>query len=432
MTTQVPHKVADLTLAGSGQMMIHMAESEMPGLMNLRKQHGSTKPLKGARIAGCLHVTKETAVLIGTLVELGAQVQWCSSNNFSTQDNVAAALVKSGIPVYAWKGETDEEFVWCMRQTLVFSDGQPLNMLMDDGGNLSKLVHTDYSQYLAGLKGISEETYSGELILRKMLVDGKLKVPVISVNTSVVKGKFENLYGCRESVVDAVKRATDIMLAGKVVVVVGFGDVGKGCAFAFKNFGSRVIISEIDPINALQAAMEGYEVTTMEEACKEGRIFVTATGDCNVITSQHFLHMKEDAIVCNMGHYDNEIDRHWLEENAKADSIKTGVVRYTLSNGRHIILLGAGGPVNLACASGCPSFVMSNVFSTQILAQIELFTKEGKYEIGVHSLPKKLDEEVARNHLERIGIKLTQLSEDQAGYLAIPTNGPFKPNHYRY
>ncbi|XP_077996272.1 adenosylhomocysteinase-like [Glandiceps talaboti] len=430
--TQVPHKVAELTLAGSGQMMIHMAESEMPGLMNLRKQHRSTKPLKGARIAGCLHVTKETAVLIGTLVELGAQVQWCGCNNFSTQDNVAAALVKSGIPVYAWKGETDEEFVWCMRQTLVFSDGQPLNMLIDCGGPLSKLVHTDYPQYLSGLKGISEETYSGELILRKMLVDGKLKVPVISVDTSVVKGKFEHLYGCRESVVDGIKRATDIMLAGKVVVVVGFGDVGKGCATAFKHFGSRVIISEIDPINALQAAMEGYEVTTMEEACKEGRIFVTATGDCNVITSQHFLHMKEDAIVCNMGHYDKEIDRHWLEENAKADSIKKGAIRYTLSNGRHLILLGAGTPVNLACASGCPSFVMSNVFSIQILAQIELFTMEGKYEIGVHSLPKKLDEEVARNHLERLGIKLTQLSEDQAEYLAIPTNGPFKPDHYRY
>ncbi|XP_070577965.1 adenosylhomocysteinase-like [Ptychodera flava] len=429
---KIAYKIADINLAGSGRTAITLTEGEMPGLMNLRRKYAASKPLLGARIAGCLHVTKETAVLVETLLELGAKVQWCGSNNFSTQDNVAAALVKTGIAVYAWKGETDEEFVWCMEQTLVFPDGQPLNMIMDDGGNLSKLVHTKHTQHLSGLIGISEETASGELVIKNLMTSGKLRTPVISVNSSVIKGKFENLYGCRESVVDAVRRATDIMLAGKVVVVVGFGDAGKGCAAAFDHFGSRVIICEVDPINAMQASMEGYEVTTMADACQRGRIFVTATGGKNVITSEHFLQMKEDAIVCNMGHFDNEIDWRWLEANAKADPIKTGVMRYTLASGRHILLLGAGSPVNLVCASGCPSFVMSNVFSTQVLAQIELYTKKDQYSVGLHSLPKKLDEEVAASHLDKLGIKLTKLTEEQSSYLGIPQDGPFKPDHYRY
>ncbi|XP_002739224.1 adenosylhomocysteinase-like [Saccoglossus kowalevskii] len=426
------HKIADINLAEAGRMVISLAENEMPGLLKMREKYGTSKPLDGARIAGCLHVTKETAVLIETLLVLGAKVQWCSSNIFSTQDHVAAELVKCGIPIYAWKGETDEEFVWCMQQTLVFQDGQALNMILDDGCNLTQLVYHKYPQYLSGIIGITEETSSGEIILTKMFNARELKTPCINVNSSAVKAKFEKIYGCRESVIDGIRRATDVMLAGKVVVVSGFGDVGKGCASAFKMFGSRVIITEVDPINALQASMEGYEVTTLIEACKEGQVFVTATGGRKILTSNHFLNMREDAIVCNMGHFRHEIDCDWLNENATTDRIKAGVSRYTLSNGRHILFLGAGSPVNLACASGCPSFVMSNVFAAQVLAQIELFNNKAKYSIGVHSLPKKRDEEVAFSHLEKLGIKLTHLTVEQAEYLGIPQNGPYKPNHYRY
>jgi len=431
MADKPAYKVADISLAASGRLEITLGEQEMPGLMQMRKQYGPQKILKGARIAGCLHMTVQTAVLIETLTELGAEVQWSSCNIFSTQDNAAAAIAKTGVPVYAWKGETDEEYIWCIEQTIFFKDGKPLNMILDDGGDLTNLVHQKYPQLLAGIKGISEETTTGVHNLYKLMEKGELKVPAINVNDSVTKSKFDNLYGCRESLVDGIKRATDVMLAGKIAVVAGYGDVGKGCAQSLRGFGARVIITEIDPINALQAAMEGYEVTTMDDACKTGRIFVTTTGCRDIISGKHFEQMPEDAIVCNIGHFDIELDVKWLNDNAvEKVEVKPQVDRYTLKNGRHVIILAEGRLVNLGCAHGHPSFVMSNSFTNQTLAQIELWTKE--YKLGVHFLPKKLDEEVAALHLEHLGVKLTKLSDDQANYLGIPKTGPFKPDHYRY
>ncbi|XP_025971527.1 adenosylhomocysteinase [Dromaius novaehollandiae] len=433
MSDKLPYKVADISLADWGRKAIEIAENEMPGLMKMREMYAASKPLKGACIAGCLHMTVQTAVLIETLIELGAEVQWSSCNIFSTQDHAAAAIAKAGIPVFAWKGETDEEYLWCIEQTLYFKDGQPLNMILDDGGDLTNLVHTKYPQLLKGIRGISEETTTGVHNLYKMKANGTLKVPAINVNDSVTKSKFDNLYGCRESLIDGIKRATDVMIAGKVAVVAGYGDVGKGCAQALRSFGARVIITEIDPINALQAAMEGYEVTTMEEACKEGNIFVTTTGCTDIVQGRHFEQMKDDAIVCNIGHFDVEVDAKWLNENAvEVVNVKPQVDRYTLRNGRHIILLAEGRLVNLGCAMGHPSFVMSNSFTNQVLAQIELWTNSDKYTVGVHFLPKKLDEAVAAAHLDKLCVKLTKLSEKQAKYLGLSRDGPFKPDHYRY
>uniref|UniRef100_A0A673LI13 Adenosylhomocysteinase A-like n=1 Tax=Sinocyclocheilus rhinocerous TaxID=307959 RepID=A0A673LI13_9TELE len=395
MSEKLPFKVADISLAEWGRKAIDIAENEMPGLMKMRELYGQTKPLKGSRIAGCLHMTLQTAVLIETLTALGAEVQWSSCNIFSTQDHAAAAIAKSGVPVFAWKGETDEEYVWCIEQTIYFKNGQPLNMILDDGGDLTNLVHQKYPKLLAGIKGISEETTTGVHNLYKMLKKGELKVPAINVNDSVTKSKFDNLYGCRESLIDGIKRATDVMIAGKVAVVAGYGDVGKGCVQALRGFGARVIVTEIDPINALQAAMEGYEVTTMDEACKEGNIFVTTTG-CEDIIFGRF------------------------------------VDRFRMKNGRHIIVLAEGRLVNLGCAMGHPSFVMSNSFTNQVLAQIELWTNTSKYPLGVYFLPKKLDEEVAAAHLDKLCVKLTKLTEKQAKYLGLPCDGPFKADHYRY
>jgi adenosylhomocysteinase len=427
------YKVADMSQAAFGRKEIIMAENEMPGLMAMRVKYGPSKPLKGARIAGCLHMTIQTAVLIETLTELGAEVQWSSCNIFSTQDHAAAAIAATGVPVYAWKGETDEEYLWCIEQTLLFADGQPLNMILDDGGDLTNIVHDKYPQYLQGIRGISEETTTGVHNLAKMFKDGSLKVPAIDVNNSVTKSKFDNLYGIRESLPDGIKRATDIMLAGKVAVVAGYGDVGKGSAASLRAFGSRVIVTEIDPINALQAAMEGYEVTTMEDAAPRASIFVTTTGCKDIITSKHFNVMPDDAIVCNVGHFDCEIDVSWLNKNAKVkENIKPQVDRYLLDNGRHIIILAEGRLCNLGCATGHPSFVMSNSFTNQVLAQIQLWTNIQAYPLGVHILPKKLDEEVAALHLDKLGVKLTKLSDDQAKYLGVPVAGPFKPEIYRY
>jgi len=427
------YKVADINLADFGRKELDIAENEMPGLMYLRKKYGPSKPLKGARIAGCLHMTIQTAVLMETLVELGAEITWSSCNIFSTQDHAAAAMAKAGIPVYAWKGETDEEYLWCVEQTVMFPDGKPLNMILDDGGDLTNLVHEKYPQLLEGIKGLSEETTTGVHNLYKMFKAGKLKVPAINVNDSVTKSKFDNLYGCRESLVDGIKRATDVMLAGKVALVAGYGDVGKGCAASLKGFGCRVIVTEIDPINALQASMEGFEVTTIEEAAPKCNIFVTTTGCKDIITGKHFEVMKNDAIVCNIGHFDCEIDVKWIEENcAKKTNIKPQVDRFTLRNGRNVILLAEGRLVNLGCAMGHPSFVMSCSFSNQVLAQIDLWCNPGKYAVGVHMLPKILDEEVAASHLEALDIKLTKMSQDQSDYLGIPMAGPYKPDHYRY
>jgi len=433
MTAKPPYKVADISLADWGRKALVLAENEMPGLMHLREKYGPSKPLKGARIAGCLHMTVQTAVLIETLLELGAEVTWSSCNIFSTQDHAAAAIAARGVPVYAWKGETDEEYVWCIEQTIMFPDGQPLNMILDDGGDLTNLVHEKYPDLLAGIKGLSEETTTGVHNLYKMFKAGKLKVPAINVNDSVTKSKFDNLYGCRESLVDGIKRATDVMLAGKVAMVAGYGDVGKGSAQSLRGFGCRVIIAEVDPINALQAAMEGYEVTTVDDAVSRCNIFVTTTGCKDILVGKHFLQMKNDVIVCNIGHFDCEIQVKWLEDNCKAKTnIKPQVDRYTLSNGKNILLLAEGRLVNLGCAMGHPSFVMSNSFSNQVLAQIELWCNPDKYQVGVHMLPKKLDEEVAASHLDALDIKLTKLSDDQSEYLGIPVAGPFKPDHYRY
>lgn len=433
MSNKLHYKVADIKLAEWGRKTIEMAEKEMPGLMMVRQVYGPSKPLAGARIAGCLHMTVQTAVLIETLTALGAEVQWSSCNIFSTQDHAAAAIAQTGVPVYAWKGETDEEYVWCIEQTLVFADGQPLNMILDDGGDLTNLIHTKYPQYLPGIKGVSEETTTGVHNLYKMLQKGELKVPAINVNDSVTKSKFDNLYGCRESLVDGIKRATDVMLAGKVAFVAGYGDVGKGSAASLRGFGARVMVSEIDPINALQAAMEGYEVTTVEDAVKSARIFVTATGCKDILRGEHFSQMLDDSIVCNIGHFDCEVDVKWLNDNCVSkDTVKPQVDRYTLKNGRHIIVLAEGRLVNLGCAMGHPSFVMSNSFTNQVLAQLELWTKSDKYPLGVHFLPKTLDEEVARLHLSHLGVKLTKLTPDQSSYLGVGESGPFKPDHYRY
>ncbi|KAI8906427.1 Adenosylhomocysteinase [Gorgonomyces haynaldii] len=432
--TNLKYKVADISLADFGRKEIEIAENEMPGLMHIREKYGKTKPLTGARIAGCLHMTIQTAVLIETLLILGAEVSWTSCNIFSTQDHAAAAIAAAGVPVFAWKGETDEEYTWCLHQQIyAFKDGKPLNMILDDGGDLTALVHEKYADLLPGIKGVSEETTTGVHHLYKMMKENKLKIPAINVNDSVTKSKFDNLYGCRESLIDGIKRATDVMIAGKVAVVAGYGDVGKGCAAALKGMGARVIVTEVDPINALQACMEGYEVTTMEASVAEGNIFVTTTGCRDIITGEHFVQMKDDAIVCNIGHFDIEIDVAWLKKNAvKKVNIKPQVDRFEMASGRHIILLAEGRLVNLGCATGHPSFVMSNSFSNQVLAQIALWTDNASYPLGVHLLPKKLDEEVAAAHLEKLGVKLTKLSKIQSGYLGIPEEGPYKPDHYRY
>jgi len=433
MAPKVPYKVADISLADWGRKTITLAEKEMPGLMYLRQTYGPSKPLKGARIAGCLHMTVQTAVLIETLLELGADVTWSSCNIFSTQDHAAAAIAAVGVPVYAWKGETDEEYVWCIEQTLVFPDGKPLNMILDDGGDLTNLVHEKFPQYIKGIKGLSEETTTGVHNLYKMFAKKTLKIPAINVNDSVTKSKFDNLYGCRESLVDGIKRATDVMLAGKVAMVAGYGDVGKGSAQSLRGFGCRVIITEIDPINALQAAMEGYEVTTVEDCIDRCNIFVTTTGCADILTGKHFMQMKDDAIVCNIGHFDCEIQVKWLEENCRTKTnIKPQVDRFTLKNGKNIILLAEGRLVNLGCAMGHPSFVMSASFSNQVLAQLQLWNHTEKYPLGVHMLPKKLDEEVAFSHLGALDINLTKLSKEQSDYLGLPQEGPFKPEHYRY
>ena len=424
------YKVKDLSLAEWGRQEIILAENEMPGLMALRSKYGKSKPLKGARIAGSLHMTIQTAVLIETLIELGADIRWASCNIFSTRDHAAAAIAEKGIPVFAWKGETEDEYWWCTGQTLLFKDGP--NMILDDGGDLTAYVHEKHPELIPNIKGITEETTTGVHHLYKMIEENVLKVPAMNVNDSVTKSKFDNLYGCRESLADGIKRATDIMIAGKVVVVAGYGDVGKGCAKSMKDLGARVIITEIDPICALQAAMEGYEITTMEEAVKEGNIFVTTTGCSDIIRIEHMEVMKNDAIVCNIGHFDVEIQVETLNNypGIKKTEIKPQVDKYTFTDGRSIILLAEGRLVNLGCATGHPSFVMSNSFSNQVLAQIELFNK--KYEVGVYTLPKELDEEVARLHLDKLGVKLTRLTPEQASYLNLPAEGPFKPEHYRY
>jgi adenosylhomocysteinase len=432
--TKLPYKVADLKLAEWGRKEIMLAENEMPGLMALREKYGHSQPLRGARIAGCLHMTIQTAVLIETLKILGAEVTWSSCNIFSTQDHAAAAIAKAGFPVYAWKGMNAEEFDWCIEQTLFFPDGQPLNMILDDGGDLTVMVHQKYPELLSGVRGISEETTTGVSRLYQMFARGELKVPAINVNNSVTKSKFDNLYGCRESLADGIKRATDVMVAGKVVVICGYGDVGKGCAYALRSLGARVIITEIDPINALQAAMEGFEVTTMEDAAPRGNIFVTATGNCDVIMGKHMQVMPNDAIVCNIGHFDLEIDMAWLnsQKTVRKMEVKPQVDRYTFSNGRSIIVLAEGRLVNLGCAHGHPSFVMSTSFSNQVLAQIALWTEQDNFPLGVHVLPKKLDEEVARLHLDKLGVKLTQLTTKQVEYIGVPAAGPYKPDYYRY
>jgi adenosylhomocysteinase len=429
---KLPYKVKDIGLADFGRKEIRLAEAEMPGLMALREEYADEQPLKGARIAGCLHMTVQTAVLIETLIELGADVQWSSCNIFSTQDHAAAAMADQGIPVYAWKGMNEEEFWWCIEQTLFFEDGEPLNMILDDGGDLTKLVHEEYPELLDNINGISEETTTGVNRLYKMAKEGTLGAPAINVNDSVTKSKFDNKYGCRESCVDAVKRATDIMLSGKVAVVAGFGDVGKGSAASLRGGGARVIVTEIDPICALQAAMEGYEVKKMDDAVEEADIVVTATGNKDIITERHFKKMKDKTIVGNIGHFDNEIDVGWLKENAERENVKPQVDLFKLDNGNEIILLSEGRLMNLGNATGHPSFVMSNSFTNQTLAQIALWNRPEDFDLEVSVLPKDLDEKVARLHLKKIGVELEELTEDQAEYIGVPKDGPFKPDHYRY
>ncbi len=467
-SSDLPYKVADISLAEFGRKEIDIAEHEMPGLMAIREKYSQQKPLKGARVMGSLHMTIQTAVLIETLVELGADVRWASCNIFSTQDHAAAAIAAAGIPVYAWKGETLEEYWWCTEMALRFPDGKGPNLIVDDGGDASLLVHWGYQaeddastidrkgsnreeqvildtlnrilkednqrwhRAIAEMKGISEETTTGVHRLYQMMDRGELLVPAINVNDSVTKSKFDNLYGCRESLADGIKRATDVMIAGKVVVVLGYGDVGKGCAHSMRSYGARVVVTEIDPICALQAAMEGFEVTTMEEALKEGNIFVTTTGNRDVITVEHMSQMKDQAIVCNIGHFDNEIqvDKLVNYPGIQHLNIKPQVDKYTFPTGNSLFLLAEGRLVNLGCATGHPSFVMSNSFTNQTLAQIDLWEKD--YEIGVYRLPKYLDEEVARLHLEKIGVKLTTLSKEQADYIGVKVEGPYKPEHYRY
>lgn len=470
MTKNYDYKIKDINLADFGRKEIEIAEKEMPGLMALREKYGDSKPLKGAKISGSLHMTIQTAVLIETLVELGASVRWASCNIFSTQDHAAAAIAKAGVPVFAWKGESLEEYWWCTEQALTFPDGSGPDLIVDDGGDATLMIHKgveieknpsilegDFSSegedFIAlmdklkdtyskdkqkwtkmakNIKGVSEETTTGVHRLYQMLKEGSLLFPAINVNDSVTKSKFDNLYGCRESLADGIKRATDVMVAGKVVVVCGYGDVGKGCAQSMRGFGARVIVTEIDPICALQAAMEGFEVKTVEDTLPYGDIYVTATGNCDVITAEHMSKMKDQAIVCNIGHFDNEIQVSELEKikGIKKVNIKPQVDRYEFPDGHSIILLAEGRLVNLGCATGHPSFVMSNSFTNQTLAQIELWTKD--YQIGVYTLPKKLDEEVAALHLEKLGVKLTKLTEKQAKYIGVPLDGPYKPEHYRY
>jgi adenosylhomocysteinase len=468
--TKLKYKVKDISLAEWGRKEIEIAEKEMPGLMAIREKYSGEKPLKGARISGSLHMTVQTAVLIETLVALGADVRWASCNIFSTQDHAAAAIAERGIPVFAWKGETLEEYWWCTNQALTFPDGKGPNLVVDDGGDATLLIHKGYAaeekpellkstpanseekvilkllqdiyvenpnkwhQVAAEWKGVSEETTTGVHRLYQMKERGELLVPAINVNDSVTKSKFDNLYGCRESLADGIKRATDVMLAGKVVVILGYGDVGKGSAKSMRSYGARVIVTEIDPICALQAAMEGFEVTTIDEALKEGQIFVTTTGNKDVITLEHMKQMKDEAIVCNIGHFDNEIQVEKLESDpdVKKENIKPQVDRYRFGDGHSIYLLAEGRLVNLGCATGHPSFVMSNSFSNQTLAQIDLWEKRGQYEVDVYRLPKYLDEEVARLHLDQLGVKLTKLTQEQADYLGVPVEGPFKPDHYRY
>jgi adenosylhomocysteinase len=429
------YKVKDISLASLGRRQIELAEKEMPGLMTLRARYGVSKPLKGARITGCLHMTVETAVLIETLQHLGAQVRWSSCNIFSTVDAAAAAVAQAGTPVFAWKGETNEEYDWCIEQTLRFENGQGPNILLDDGGDLTTMVHQKFPHLMKDIKGVSEETTTGVHHLHIMATRGELKIPAINVNDSVTKSKFDNLYGCRESLPDGIKRATDVMIAGKTVVIAGFGDVGKGCAHAMRSHGARVLICEIDPIIALQAAMDGYEVTPMEEAVKEGHIFVTSTGCCDVITVEHMKHMKDQSIVCNIGHFDIEIDVAGLKAvpGIQCVAVKPQVDKYRFPDGHEIILLAEGRLVNLGCATGHPAFVMSTSFTNQVLAQMELWTNGASYKSGVvYTLPRKLDEEVARLHLEKLGVKLTKLTSKQAEYLNISIDGPYKTDTYRY
>ena len=428
------YKVKDIGLAEWGRKEIALAEQEMPGLMALREKYGDSKPLKGARIAGCLHMTIQTAVLIETLKCLGADVRWSSCNIYSTQDHAAAAIAATGVPVFAWKGETEDEYRWCIERTLEFEGGQAPNMLFDDGGDLTNIVHDSYPEMCKGIRGVSEETTTGVHNLYRRFSEGTLKMAAINVNDSVTKSKFDNLYGCRESLADGIKRGTDIMVAGKIVVVNGFGDVGKGCAQSMRGFGARVLITEIDPICALQAAMEGYEVVTMEDAAPIGDIFVTTTGCKDVVRGEHMMAMKDKAILCNIGHFDCEIDMRWLENTpgVTEEPVKPQVDLFHLPNGRAIIVLARGRLVNLGCATGHPSFVMSCSFSNQVIAQIEMWNHPEKYPIGVYFLPKKLDEEVAQLHLAKLGVHLTKLTPEQAAYLGVPVEGPFKPEHYRY
>jgi adenosylhomocysteinase len=432
------YKVKDINLAAWGRKEIEIAESEMPGLMALRKEYGASKPLKGARIAGCLHMTIQTAVLIETLTALGAEVTWTSCNIFSTQDHAAAAIAKTGVPVFAWKGETEAEYVECIEAQLkAFAGGKPPNMILDDGGDLTVIVHDKHPEMFKGpdgIRGISEETTTGVHRLYEMAKKGTLEVPAMNVNDSVTKSKFDNLYGCRESLGDGLKRATGVMFAGKVAVVAGYGDVGKGCAQSLRGLGARVVITEIDPICALQAAMEGYQVTTMEEAAPLADIFVTATGCANIIRAEHMRVMKDQAILCNIGHFDCEIDVAWLEKNPeiKEVNIKPQVDQFVFPDGKHLTLLARGRLVNLGCANGHPSFVMSSSFSNQVIAQIELWQNRDKYQKKVYVLPKHLDEKVAALHLGKLGVKLTKLTKEQAEYLGVSVEGPFKPDHYRY
>jgi adenosylhomocysteinase len=433
-TTYVPYKVKDLSLAEWGRKEIRLAEAEMPGLMSLRAEFGPSKPLKGARIAGCLHMTIQTAVLIETLLELGADVTWSSCNIFSTQDHAAAAIAAAGIPVYAWKGMSEEEFNWCIEQTLWFGEErQPLNMILDDGGDLTNMVLDQFPELAAGIKGVSEETTTGVLRLIERVKTGSLPFPALNINDSVTKSKFDNKYGCKESAVDAIRRATDVMMAGKVAVVAGYGDVGKGTAASLRGAGARVIVTEIDPICALQAAMDSYEVKKMENAIPRADIVITTTGNCDIIREEHFRALKDKAIVCNIGHFDDEIDMAWLNKNYghTKDTVKPQVDLYNI-DGKEVIILAEGRLVNLGCATGHPSFVMSNSFTNQTLAQLELWKNADQYENQVYTLPKHLDEKVARLHLAKIGVELDELTPKQADYIKVPVEGPFKSDLYRY
>ncbi len=432
--TALPYKVKDISLAEWGRKEIRLAEAEMPGLMAIREEFGAAKPLQGARIAGCLHMTIQTAVLIETLIELGAEVTWSSCNIFSTQDHAAAAIAAAGIPVFAWKGMNEEEFNWCIEQTLFFGEERkPLNMILDDGGDLTNMVLDQYPELAAGIRGISEETTTGVHRLYERVKNGTLPMPAININDSVTKSKFDNKYGCKESLVDAIRRATDVMMAGKVAVVAGYGDVGKGSAASLKGAGARVIVTEIDPICALQAAMDGFAVKKMADAVQQADIVVTATGNCDIIREEHFRALKDKAIVCNIGHFDNEIDMAWLNQNYghTKDTVKPQVDLYNIE-GKDVIILAEGRLVNLGCATGHPSFVMSNSFSNQVLAQMELWAHASNYDNNVYTLPKHLDEKVARLHLAKIGVELEELADHQAAYIGVEKQGPYKPEYYRY